>query len=338
VSTSYFDLSSQERKEALDAAAGASGRLSHLLEKDVWVVWVLNQLFTATFADHLVFKGGTSLSKVHKAIRRFSEDVDITWDIRDILSDRVRTAEGSALPRSPSQANKWTDALRERLPSALSERVVPLFQAAADRHALRVDQDGDKVNVQYKPVSEGRPYTEPRVQLEFGARATGEPWIEHHVVSDAAEYVPDVTFPEATVRAMRAERTFWEKATAAHVYCIQGRFRGSSHFARHWYDLVQLDECGVADRALGDGALATSVAEHKKLFFAEKGRDGEKINYLDAVNGHLQLVPADSVALKTLEDDYADMIDAGYLPEDADGFERLISKCRSLAAKANDRS
>jgi len=46
----------------------------HLLEKDVWVVWALNVLFSVRFAEQLVFKGGTSLSKAYHVIRRFSED------------------------------------------------------------------------------------------------------------------------------------------------------------------------------------------------------------------------------------------------------------------------
>jgi len=36
---------------------------------------------------------------------------------------------------------------------------------------------------------------------------------------------------------LAAERTFWEKATAAHVYCLQGRLRGE-RYSRHWYDLA----------------------------------------------------------------------------------------------------
>src|SRR5699024_8037753 len=44
-------------------------------EKDLWVTAVLQMVFSLPIADHLVFKGGTSLSKVWKVIRRFSEDI-----------------------------------------------------------------------------------------------------------------------------------------------------------------------------------------------------------------------------------------------------------------------
>ena len=41
----FFELSTVERLEALNAAASSSGRLPHLLEKDIWVVWSLRHLF-----------------------------------------------------------------------------------------------------------------------------------------------------------------------------------------------------------------------------------------------------------------------------------------------------
>lgn len=50
------------------------------VEKDLWVTTVLQVLFTLPYADAMVFKGGSSLSKVWNLIKRFSEDVDIAVD------------------------------------------------------------------------------------------------------------------------------------------------------------------------------------------------------------------------------------------------------------------
>lgn len=86
----FFALSPADRRDALEVAAARSGRAVHLLEKDVCVVWALNALFESDFAEHLVFKGGTSLSKAYQAIGRFSEDVDLTYDIRAIAPDLAR--------------------------------------------------------------------------------------------------------------------------------------------------------------------------------------------------------------------------------------------------------
>jgi hypothetical protein len=59
------------------AAAGRAGQ-AVILEKDFWVSWLLGLLFAQPeLAPHLVFKGGTSLSKVYGVIDRFSEDIDL---------------------------------------------------------------------------------------------------------------------------------------------------------------------------------------------------------------------------------------------------------------------
>lgn len=47
------------------------------IEKDYWVTFLLSRLSNSSNVDKVVFKGGTSLSKVHKLIARFSEDVDL---------------------------------------------------------------------------------------------------------------------------------------------------------------------------------------------------------------------------------------------------------------------
>jgi Nucleotidyl transferase AbiEii toxin, Type IV TA system len=65
----------------------------------------------------------------------------------------------------------------------------------------------------------------------------------------------------ATPQVMRAERTFWEKATAIHVFCEQGEFRGGERFARDWHDLTRLDAAGFTDAAIADHALALAGAE-----------------------------------------------------------------------------
>ena len=105
--------------------------------------------------------------------------------------------------------------------------------------------------------------------LEFGARSTGEPASIRDISCDAAGLVDGIEFPTAKPRVMHAKRTFWEKATAIHVFCLQERLRGE-RFSRHWHDIVRLDNIGIADSAIADRDLAKSVAQHKSMFFAKK--------------------------------------------------------------------
>jgi hypothetical protein len=170
--------------------------------------------------------------------------------------------------------------------------------------------------------------------LEFGARSTGEPASVRDVKCDAASLVDGVIFPAALPRVMHAERTFWEKATAIHVFCLQERLRGD-RFARHWHDVVRLDDAGLAAAAFADRELAHAVARHKTMFFAEKAADRSQIEYAAAVSGGLQLVPVGDGA-KTLAEDYARMVDDGLLLEEAEPFETLMERCADIAARANN--
>ncbi len=120
---SWFELSSADQGEALAYAAGRSGRPAHLLEKDIWVVWTLGAIYRSALAPALTFKGGTSLSKVYKVIDRFSEDIDITYDIRELVPDLLR--QGDPMPDSPSQGKKLSSAVRKRLPNWI-EQTMPI--------------------------------------------------------------------------------------------------------------------------------------------------------------------------------------------------------------------
>ncbi len=331
----FFQLSTTERLDALNAVADISGLPPHLLEKDIWVVWALHQLFTGPYAKHLVFKGGTSLSKAYGVIRRFSEDVDLTYDIRAIAGDLVGDSD-APLPATKSQEKRWSKEIRTRLSDWVATEIVPQIKQAFDLNGLpaTVRAEGDKVFIDYVPLVTGTGYVSPAVMLEFGARSTGEPSESRVIRCDAAEFLDAVTFPTAASEVMRPERTFWEKATAIHVFCAQGAFRGGDRFARHWHDVTRLDAAGFADTAIADSMIARAVADHKNVFFAEKNRHGEVINYHAAVTGGLQLVPDDD-ALAKLAADYQQMVDDGLFLDEVEPFEALLDRCRAIQAKAN---
>ena len=330
----FLHLSANDRRDALGVAVDRSGRPAHLLEKDVWVVWALAALYGSRLGEHLVFKGGTSLSKAYRIIRRFSEDVDLTYDIRQIAPDLVGT-DGEALPKTRSEEKRWSGEVRRRLPEWVAGTAQPVIAStlAAEDLAASIRVEGEKMFIKYEATTTGSGYVAPVVMLEFGARSTGEPASLRDIVCDASGLIDGVEFPTACPRVMHAERTFWEKATAIHVFCLQERLRGD-RFARHWHDVVRLDEAGLATAAFADRDLAQAVARHKGMFFAERAADRSPIDYAAAVGGGLRLVPAGD-ALKALEDDYTRMVEDGLLLEDAEPFEALMARCADIAARAN---
>jgi hypothetical protein len=330
----FLRLPAADRREALSVAADRSGRPAHLFEKDVWVVWALAALYGSPLGEHLVFKGGTSLSKAYGVIRRFSEDVDLTYDIRAIAPDLVG-ANGEALPKTRSEEKRWSSEMRRRLPEWVAGTAQPVIAGALAAEGLvaAIRVEDEKLFIDYEPIAAGSGYVAPSVMLEFGARSTGEPASLRDIACDASGLIEGVTFPTARPRVMHAERTFWEKATAIHVFCLQERLRGD-RFARHWHDVVRLDEAGLADAAFADRELANAVARHKGMFFAEKAADRSPIDYGAAVNGGLQLVPGGDAA-RALQEDYGRMADDGLLLDDAEPFEALMARCADIAARAN---
>jgi len=297
-------------------------------------VWALSTLYAAPLGEHLVFKGGTSLSKAYQVIHRFSEDVDLTYDIRAIAPDLVGE-NGEALPKTRSEEKRWSSEVRRRLPEWVGAVAQPVIAdaLATEGLAATIRVEGDRLFIDYEPTATGSGYVAPSVMLEFGARSTGEPASLRDVVCDASGLIDGLIFPTARPRVMHAERTFWEKATAIHVFCHQERLRGD-RFARHWHDVARLDEAGFAEAAFADRELANAVARHKSLFFAEKAADRAPIDYGAAVNGGLQLVPVCDGA-KALEEDYARMVEDGLLFDDAAPFEALMARCEDIAARAN---
>lgn len=75
--------SATDRRDLFLESASRLGMNPAIVEKDFWVCWILRRLFAEpTLKDHIVFKGGTSLSKVYGLIDRFSEDIDLILDWR----------------------------------------------------------------------------------------------------------------------------------------------------------------------------------------------------------------------------------------------------------------
>src|ERR1041384_6727933 len=76
-----LQLEKRQRVELFEQTAQQTGFDAVIVEKDFWVCWTLKEVFgLRDIGEHLIFKGGTSLSKVFKIIERFSEDIDVSID------------------------------------------------------------------------------------------------------------------------------------------------------------------------------------------------------------------------------------------------------------------
>lgn len=59
----YTDLTTSGMLSVLDQVSARTNSTQQTIEKDWWVTQVLRVLFSLPYAEHLSFKGGTSLSK-----------------------------------------------------------------------------------------------------------------------------------------------------------------------------------------------------------------------------------------------------------------------------------
>lgn len=72
--------SDETKRKAYVQIAEKIGMSPFAVEKDWWVTRTLSIIFDMEIGKHLIFKGGTSLSKAFNLIERFSEDIDLAVD------------------------------------------------------------------------------------------------------------------------------------------------------------------------------------------------------------------------------------------------------------------
>ena len=308
-------------RAALFGETGARrGVANTIIEKDFWVCWTLKRLFglPKNAAASLVFKGGTSLSKAFGIIRRFSEDIDLSFDRADLGYTGDRDPEQEGISRK--KAGRLIDDLVEDV----------------ERHILSIDEaDAQTLNFHY-PIAlaageyQGMAYITPRVKLELGAR--GDPWpvetknIHPYSAEDFPDFFED---PYTAVTVLSARRTFWEKATALHAEANRpARSATPQYFSRHYYDLAMLLGSDEGKVAAADFELLATVAKHKATFF----RSGWA-NYAAARPGTLRLMPNEA-RIKDLRADYREMAPMMF-DDSPPSFDDILSAIEKLQESIN---
>jgi hypothetical protein len=318
-------LSQTERNELFSETAARRNMTPAIAEKDFWVTWTLDKLFShSELSSILMFKGGTSLSKVFGLIERFSEDIDL------ILDWNIVTGEDPEAERSKSKQAKLNQEINERgqdyiagdLLSQVCNVVSPICSCELDAN------DPNTLNVRY-PASFSDTYLRPEVRLEIGPLASWLPFDSFTIRPYAAEEFPDL-FERSTcqVNAIKAERTFWEKVTILHheAHRPEGSPQPPRN-SRHYYDLAQMAVSSTKSAALADLGLLHDVVEFKKRFYP---RGWAKYDL--ATPGSLKLVPEDHV-MEIVRADYRAMKNMifGACPE----IDEIMSILQALEDEIN---
>lgn len=117
----FLGLPESERRLYIEEAAARRSVSAVIIEKDFWVSWMLAVLFRSEFAGNLVFKGGTSLSKVFGAIDRFSEDIDLS------LASAFVGIDAPGEDSSRTKLDRWMHDAQEACAVTLRRKVKPLL-------------------------------------------------------------------------------------------------------------------------------------------------------------------------------------------------------------------
>jgi hypothetical protein len=137
----FLRLTAKDRLDALGVAADRLGRPAHLLEKDVWVVWAIQQLFGSPVGTNLVFKGGTSLSKAYQVIDRFSEDVPPRLELAQVAP--AGQGPTSPFPGNPARTTRTGISSSRATPATPTTNTAPQIEAADLAYTLRdATEDG----------------------------------------------------------------------------------------------------------------------------------------------------------------------------------------------------
>lgn len=324
----YFALSRNQQVLVLEQAAIKQNLPKQAIEKDLWVTAIIQILFSLPCKSELVFKGGTSLSKVWGMISRFSEDIDLAID-RSIFG-----LEGDLTKKKVKQLRKESSVfVRDELCAQLKKTIIgtPLRDICSI-----VPQSDGKVDatypeprviyVNYDSVFQDRlSYIRPTVMIEAGSRSLLEPTENMHVTSLIEAVLPTIstTIVDSSVRTAIAEKTFLEKAFLLHeLFSINDRIDAKRR-SRHLYDLFMMMQKGVAQRAIHNDELWMSINHHRSTITSIQG-----VDYTPDIRDRIQLIPP-IASITNWSNDYNEMVGV-MIYNNPPSFDILIEGMRNL--------
>lgn len=326
----FIDIPADRQRQAINNVALKTELPPSSIEKDWWVTQVLKALHTLPYAEHIAFKGGTSLSKCWNLIARFSEDIDIALS-REFLgfggelsktqiSDKLRRAACSFV-----RGKMQYDVKEALLAQGIRQDVFSVDVVITPVTTV----DPEVITVTYQSLYDVSPYIKNTVKLEISGRSMVEP-VEKKFINAAIDaHFPNAPFAEEPfeVNAVIPERTFLEKVFLLHEEFHKDVVR-VERMSRHVYDLAMMmdSERKIADRAVNNEELYRTVLEHRRKFIGLKG-----FNYDELYTDSLCIVPDNEIA-ERWQEDYKFMGEHmiyGPVPS----FEELVEKMTLLNNK-----
>jgi len=325
----FHTIPKNEKTAIFQEIAEKTGIAPYAVEKDWWVVQTLAIIFEMEIGQHLVFKGGTSLSKAWGLIDRFSEDIDLAVN-RNFLG-----FEGNL-------TNSQVTTLRKTANNYLSEVFFPALilkfkEKGYDDvrfeivEAESTDQDPRIIEIYYPNIISSPGYIKPRVQAEIGCRSLREPFTMKSFYSLVDENYSEADFAQAKINVpvVNPERTFLEK-----IFLLHEEFQRPNEkirvdrLSRHLYDIYQLSKTEFASQALINQELYETIVNHRYKFSRVSS-----VNYNLHQPKTINPIPLTEF-MEAWGQDYKTMQEQ-MIYGDSPSFEEIIDTIKTLVKKIN---
>lgn len=324
----YFSLNAAQQRLVIEQTAAKLNLPVQAIEKDLWVTAILQVLFTLPCAHGLVFKGGTSISKVWNAINRFSEDIDLAID-RSLFD-----LDGELTKKQVKKLRKESSMfVREELFGQLCEAIAstPLYglceiEAQPDGVGDSTYPEPRIIYVKYASLfSDKIDYILPVVKIEAGARSLLEPTLNVAIKSLVDVALPSITtsLVDVEVRTAVAEKTFLEKCFLLHELFSRGVAVSANRRSRHLYDLHMMMRKGIDKRAVSDDELWNTIHHHRSTLTSISG-----VDYTPDIRSRIVLTPP-AECVEDWKSDYQAM-QGSMIYNNPPSFEELLQSMAEL--------
>ena len=330
----FLSASDEERKALFEQASEFYDLPVESIEKDLWVTQVLHAVFSLPVSKHLIFKGGTSLSKAWNVIDRFSEDIDLA-----IAPSILGIPEGDLTKKQIKKLRKASSLfVAEDLADMLRARLEEMGLKDWLTVTVQPDGEGDntypeprQIYVKYKSVYDKQSlYLRSDIVLEVSARSLLEPVADVDIHSMLSEHLPIQDLAPVPVRTAVAGKTMVEKMFLLHeLFSVPGHGMQAGRKSRHLYDLYKMMSHPFATKAIHDDALWESVRHHREIYTSVRDMD-----YTPDVRKRLVLIPREDI-LEVWHEDYEHMREV-MIYGDKPTWDELMSAMATLQTQVRE--
>lgn len=328
--TEWFNLSEDDRRIIINQVSVKKGLLPAAIEKDWWVMIALRAIFNTEYANHLLFKGGTSLSKAYNLIERFSEDIDLALDRSFFKFDG--SLSRTKVKNLRKTSSKFVDEVFiVSLKNKLFEQNVKDFELSVVNFE-ESDTDPISIELRYKSLTESVDYLQPRILIEISSRSLRNPFENRLFSSFIGEEYHNLPFSDKPIAipTVLPTRTFLEK-----IFLLHEEFQKPDtskikyeRMTRHLYDISKLIDTKFSEDAINNKELYDGIVAHREML-----TNISWVDYSKHSTKSLNFIPPIGVIEKWRKD-YTNMQESMIYGK-TESFDELIIKLKVLNRKIN---